>query len=377
MKINLMNILALFTCLITGKTMAQDKFTVTGTLPKAGTEKTVLLTFINADGKSVVDSTILTNGKFVFKGTTAFGNKAYLELKAIKKDPSKRTNPDFTDFYLEKGTTIVKGVDSIARASITGTKVQNQYNQYNAQTARLIAQFKEISARFAKVYYAKVKDTVEIKKIQAEAKPVHAKIEAALDSFIFNHPDSYVTADLIHQNKMAVIDVVKFDPYYQILTPRILASFTGKKITDKYEKAKQFAVGKSIDFTLPDKDGKEFKLSSLKGKYVLVDFWASWCVPCRAENPFLMKAYHELKDKNFEIVGVSLDDTKAAWMRAVEQDKLPWTQVSDVKGFNTEVAVRFGITAIPQNVLIDPAGKVIAKDLRGEDVNKKIANLIK
>ncbi|SDG74896.1 Peroxiredoxin [Pedobacter terrae] len=372
-----MNILALFTCLITGRTMAQDKFTITGTLPKAGTEKMVSLTFVNADGKSVVDSTILTNGKFVFKGTTAFGNKAYLELKAIKKDPSKRTNPDFIDFYLEKGTTTAKGVDSIARASITGTKVQNEYNQYNAQTAGLIAQFKEISARFTKVYYAKVKDSVEIKKIQAEAKPVHAKIEAALDSFIFNHPDSYVTADLIHQNKMAVIDVVKFDPYYQILTPRILASFTGKKITGKYEKAKQFAVGRSIDFTLPDKDGKEFKLSSLKGKYVLVDFWASWCVPCRAENPFLMKAYHELKDKNFEIVGVSLDDTKAAWMRAVEQDKLPWTQVSDVKGFKTEVAVRFGITAIPQNVLIDPAGKVIAKDLRGEDVNKKIANFIK
>ncbi|MEH3112224.1 TlpA disulfide reductase family protein [Pedobacter terrae] len=377
MKTNLINILVLFTCLITGKTMAQDKFTINGTLPKAGTEKMVLLTFINANGKSIIDSTILTNGKFVFKGNTAFGNKAYLELKAIKKDASKRTNPDFIDFYLEKGTTTLKGVDSMAKASITGTKVQNEYNQYNAQTARLIAQFKEISARFAKVYYAKVKDSVEIKRIQAEAKPIHAKIEAALDSFIFNHPDSYVTADLIHQNKMAVIDVVKFDPYYQILTPRVRASFTGKKITDKYDKAKQFAVGKSIDFTLPDKDGKEFKLSSLKGKYVLVDFWASWCVPCRAENPFLLKAYHELKDKNFEIVGVSLDDTKAAWMRAVEQDKLPWTQVSDVKGFKTEVAVRFGITAIPQNVLIDPAGKVIAKDLRGEDVNKKIASFIK
>ncbi len=377
MKTSPINIFVLFSCLITGKTMAQDKFTINGTLPKAGTEKMVLLTFINANGKSIVDSTILTNGKFVFKGTTAFGNKAYLELKAIKKDPSKRTNPDFSDFYLEKGTTTVKGIDSMANARITGTKVQEEYNQYNAKTARLIAQFKEISERFAKVYYAKVKDSVEIKKIQAEARPVHAKIEAALDSFIFSHPDSYVTADLIHQNKMAVIDVVKFDPYYQILTPRVLASFTGKKITDKYEKAKQFAVGRLIDFTLPDKDGKEFKLSSLKGKYVLVDFWASWCVPCRAENPFLLKAYHELKDKNFEIVGVSLDETKAAWMRAVEQDKLPWTQVSDVKGFKTEVAVRFGITAIPQNVLIDPAGKVIAKDLRGEDVNKKIAGFIK
>jgi thiol-disulfide isomerase/thioredoxin len=156
-----------------------------------------------------------------------------------------------------------------------------------------------------------------------------------------------------------------------------LSSFSGKQITDKYNKAKQFAIGKSIDFTLPDKEGKEFKLSSLKGKYVLVDFWASWCVPCRAENPFMLKAYNELKDKNFEIVGVSLDETRAAWLRAVEQDKLPWVQVSDVKGFKTEIAVRFGITAIPQNVLIDPDGKVIAKDLRGSDVNKMIAGYIK
>ncbi|RZJ89423.1 MAG: TlpA family protein disulfide reductase, partial [Chryseobacterium sp.] len=145
----------------------------------------------------------------------------------------------------------------------------------------------------------------------------------------------------------------------------------------KYNKAKQFAVGKTIEFTLPDANGKEFKLSSMKGKYVLVDFWASWCVPCRAENPFLLKAYSELKDRNFEIVGVSLDDNRANWLKAVETDKLPWTQVSDVKGFKTDVAVRFGITAIPQNVLIDPDGKVIAKDLRGEDVNKKIASFIK
>ncbi|MBC6112933.1 redoxin domain-containing protein [Pedobacter fastidiosus] len=355
---------------------AQDPFKITGNLPQAGAEKMILLSYVNQDGKSVKDSALVQDGKFTISGTTAFGNKAYLTLMPVKREPKAR-NTDYVDFYLEKGNYKVVGKDSLSNASITGTKVQSDYLEYNAQTANLLAQFKEISARFAKVYYAKVKDTVTIKAIQAEARPVHAKIEAALDSFIFSHPDSYVTADLILVNRMMVIDVIKFEPYYNVLSKRVLSSFAGKKITDKYLKAKQFAVGKVIDFTLPDAKGNEFKLSSLKGKYVLVDFWASWCVPCRAENPYLLKAYAELKDKNFEIVGVSLDDKRANWLKAVEIDKLPWTQVSDVKGFQTEVAVRFGITAIPQNVLLNPEGKVIAKDLRGEDVNAKIAAYIK
>lgn len=375
MKINI--IFTLLLCSAVSICLGQDKFTISGHLPKVGNDKLVMLNYVNSEGKNVKDSALVGNGKFLLSGTTAFGNKAYLSILPITRDPKVRTTPDSKDFYLEKGSYKVIGSDSIRKANITGTKVQSDYLEYTALTEAMLARWKNINERFAKVYYAKPRDTVQVKIIQEEAKPLFAKLEATIDSFIFSHPDSYVSADLILENRMTVIDVVKFDPYYKALTPSVLASFKGKKITERYLKAKQFAVGKTIDFTLPDAAGKEFKLSSLKGKYVLVDFWASWCVPCRAENPFLLKAYSELKDKNFEIVGVSLDDSRANWLKAVEVDKLPWTQVSDVKGFKTEVAVRFGITAIPQNVLIDPDGKVIAKDLRGEDVNKKIAAFIK
>ena len=364
---------ALISSAITAK--AQDKFNITGTLSGVGNDKMILLSFTNSEGKSAKDSANVVNGKFAISGTTAYGNRAYLELKPIVKDTSKRRTVDYKEFYLEKGNTVVTGTDKIATATISGTKVQAENLAYHAQMDPLQAEYKKIVDRFYKARAAK--DSVELKKISEDAKPLMAKMESTLDDFIKNNPDSYMTADLVLGNRMAVVDLEKFEPIYNTLSKRVLASFTGKKITDKYNKAKNIAIGKEVDFTLPDVKGNEFKLSSLKGKYVLVDFWASWCVPCRAENPHLLKAYGELKDKNFEIVGVSLDDKREPWLKAVEQDKLPWTQVSDVKGFKTEVAVRFGISAIPQNFLIDPNGKIIAKDLRGEDVNKKIASYIK
>lgn len=358
--------------------MAQDKFDISGKLSGLGSEKKVILTYVNSEGKSVIDSALVKGGKFSISGTTAFGNKAYLSLVPVEKDTTKKqTGADYTDFYLEKGKYKVVGTDSMATAKITGTKVQSDYLEFKAKTDELLAQFKDITQRFTKVWYAKVKDTVAIKAIQAEARPVHAKIEAELDSFIFSHPDSYVTIDLITENKTSVIDPVVFEPFYKILSPRVLSSFSGKKLTARYDKAKQISLGKKVDFTQNDDEGNVFKLSSLKGKYVLVDFWASWCVPCRAENPNLLKAYNQLKDKNFEIVGISLDETKAAWLNAVKHDGMPWIQVSDLKGFKNEVALRYGISAIPQNFLIDPNGLIIAKNLRGEDVDKKLAELIK
>jgi peroxiredoxin len=138
------------------------------------------------------------------------------------------------------------------------------------------------------------------------------------------------------------------------------------------------AIGsKELDFTQNDTTGKPVSLASFKGKYVLVDFWASWCAPCRAENPNVVKAYQKYKDKGFTVLGVSLDgeSTKIAWLKAIDKDGLAWTQVSDLKGWKNEVAKLYDVKSIPQNFLIDPNGVIVGKNLRGDELNKKLASI--
>lgn len=363
-------------CLLPFMVQAQDKFEISGKLSSAGSDKLVVLSYKTPLGKDKNDTTALKDGKFTITGETAFGNRSYLSLVPAKKEETKvRRQPDFKEFYLEKGKYTVLGTDSIATAKITGAQAQTDFLAYSSAMDTLMVHYRALTARYLKARSAK--DTAAMKQVQVEGRPLGVRINAAVDGFIFSHPDSYVTLDVVASEKAAVIDPKVFDKYYKPLSKRVMSSFNGQKLAARYEKAMQISIGKAFDFSQTDDKGNEFKLSSLKGKYVLVDFWASWCAPCRAENPNLLKAYKALKDRKFEIVGVSLDESRAAWLKAVAADGMPWTQVSDLKGFKSDIAIRLGISAIPQNVLIDPQGVVIAKNLRGEEVLNDISKLIK
>lgn len=137
-------------------------------------------------------------------------------------------------------------------------------------------------------------------------------------------------------------------------------------------------IGKvAPEFSLPDTAGVSVSLSDFKGKYVLLDFWASWCPPCRRENPNVVKAFNEYKDKNFTIVGISLDKDKSKWMKAIADDNLAWTHLSDLKYWDSEIPALYGVRGIPANVLLDPDGVIVAKNITGEDLHKKLKEVIK
>ncbi|MDB5156003.1 MAG: hypothetical protein JWR50_710 [Mucilaginibacter sp.] len=331
-------------------------FTIHGKIKALDMPAVVYLVY-EINEKEVKDSVTLNNGIFTFRGK-ASPVPLYGYLMLNRNRGSLARNYDSKAVYIERGTILVTNTaESIATATISGTPTNDDRNTYQALQGPLTQ-----AATHTKV----IPDETH--------KPQDSGITTT-EKFITSHPQSFYTVDLL-SDLSKILDYNEAMPLYNALKMAVKQSPQGKKLKEQLDKMKAVAIGTlAPEFELPDTTGKMIKLSAMRGKYVLIDFWASWCAPCRGESPNLIKVYNKYKDKNFTIISVSLDmpAARANWIKAIKEDGLTWTQVSDLKYWKSDVVQRYGIKSIPQNFLLDPNGRVIARSLRGEEFENKVA----
>ncbi|MDD3780935.1 MAG: TlpA disulfide reductase family protein [Proteiniphilum sp.] len=356
-----------------------QSFTLKGKIGDWNDPATIYLSYWS-EGNENLDTLQLQKGSFSFTGNISEPAPARLILDYTGEGMGQAAQAGHILYlYLENGTVKLNSPDSLQNSQFIDSPINEEHQAYLEYVG---GQIQDLAARMnQKVMQAtpeQMKDTTFMAQLNREYTQLLAERSQKQQQYVREHPDSYFSIEALSESVSSDFDVEVIEPLFLSINEKYRESFTGKAFAQRIEAAKTIGIGKKApDFTQNDPKGNPVSLSDFQGKYVLLDFWASWCGPCRQENPNLVKAYAAYNDKGFEILGVSLDnkDGKEAWVNAIEKDGLTWTQVSDLNSWNNEVARMYGVRAVPQSYLIDPEGVIVAQNLRGEALEEKLAEI--
>ncbi|HOB83037.1 MAG TPA: TlpA disulfide reductase family protein [Bacteroidales bacterium] len=345
---------------------SEPRFVIKGKI--SGSDSVTFLLQKRDAGKIVtIDSSVVKKGSFKMKGKVAYPE--LVQLIALN-------TPYRTSFYLENSEISVTGkLDSLFNAKVTGSRTQDEYNSLIESTKPLSEKYSGLVQEYQAA--RQVNDTAKMSQIERAADDVSKEMSAAQKAFIKNNPSSFVTPSILRSLSYEM-EAGEIEAAINAMDTSVSKIPVVQELKVRLEAMKRVATGqKAPDFTLNDVNGNPVSLSSKIGsKLLLVDFWAAWCGPCRQENPNVVKVYNEFKNKGFDVFGVSLDQSKDDWVKAIADDKLTWTHVSDLKYWSSDAAKLYAVNSIPANFLLDETGTIIGRNLRGNDLREKVKELL-
>lgn len=355
--------------------------TVTGTLIHIkGSPSRIYYSYLTPNDIRVYDSAKVADSKYIINNISV---KAPVLLTLTSFSPLNNegaSEEKTAHVFLVPGTNTVVSTGTLSNVTVKNSGAHNEMAKLNKEESSYQSQLRAIQHRYPAL--KSKKDTCGIRKANEAYSALYQKmLEKVYIDYIRANPSSPVACyALIKYAIYCGNDPDKITPLFHTLSTEAQNSNLGNVLAKRLATLSATSAGAiAPEFSQPDTSGIIVTLASFRNKYVLLDFWASWCGPCRAENPYLVAAYKKYKDRGFTILSVSLDDraSRSKWLAAIAKDGLAWTHVSDLKGWDNAAAVQYNIKAVPQNFLIDPSGKIVAKNLRGEQLQKKLEELIR